>query len=931
MKKRKELIYEEMKSRPGEWTTTDLAERLGLQRTNVSKELNELVREGRVNKIKSRPVRYALSLRAEEKVESPIKETNPKKTSESSSHYIFQRIIGSNGSMKTQIEQAKAAILYPPRGLNCLLTGQTGTGKTLFAHTMFQFAKKHHLIAEDKELTVFNCADYANNSELLMSHLFGYTKGAFTGAEETTDGLIQQADGGMLFLDEIHRLPPEGQEMIFYFMDHGCYSRLGEVEKNNYANVRIVCATTDDPTSSLLSTFTRRIPIMIQLPSFHDRPANEQVGLLKTMLQLEASRVDRTFQVEESVAKALIGSVEYGNVGQLKSNVQFLCARGFLNHMEEEVIPLTAEILTPEMKSGLNHLMAKRKQYLDISCELDSILVIHPHEERIPLLEKEEDELPYNLYEIIDNKASMLKSEGMDQEAINNFITTDINLYLKRAYQKTANTRRDYKLSDIVANRFIDLAQRLQQYIVNEEYYPLNDDFLYAMSLHLSAFVKRTQEGAEEKGISNHLVAMVENYPKELYIAQKIKDYLETNEGFQIPKSELYYLATLLISLKTAKTEGKISIIVAAHGNSTASSMVQVVTELLNVDHLYSFDMNLEMEPSQALQGLTELVQKVNRGKGVLLLIDMGSLATFTNKLQERTGVEVATVEMVTTAMVLEAARKTMMDIDLQSVYEELCSFKGYSRVLSLKKETTHPLPSVKPKMIVSICATGEGAAVKIQNKINDILVDQLIDDIVVQPISVVNMDETIEQLQEDYHIVAAVGIKAPKGNIPFLTLPDLLQGKGERFLQLLDQITQETTVIDEKLLSEVESSEELTKEYIEQCLREQYFYINPEKILPILWEYLSFLDRRLPFSVHNTFKINLIMHLAGMIERIIQQKPLSVSQKELSEMKEHDLYRILCQGNDFIEKNLMITIPEEELYYLIQLFDTEREKIDTK
>lgn len=49
---------------------------------------------------------------------------------------------------------------------------------------MFHFAKANHVISEDNELIVFNCADYANNPELLMSHLFGYVKGAFTGAEE---------------------------------------------------------------------------------------------------------------------------------------------------------------------------------------------------------------------------------------------------------------------------------------------------------------------------------------------------------------------------------------------------------------------------------------------------------------------------------------------------------------------------------------------------------------------------------------------------------------------------------------------------------------------------------------------------------------------------------------------------------------------------
>lgn len=54
-----------------------------------------------------------------------------------------------------------------------------------------------------------NCADYANNPELVSSMLFGYVKGAYTGADEAKDGLLKQANGGYLFLDEVHRLSSE--------------------------------------------------------------------------------------------------------------------------------------------------------------------------------------------------------------------------------------------------------------------------------------------------------------------------------------------------------------------------------------------------------------------------------------------------------------------------------------------------------------------------------------------------------------------------------------------------------------------------------------------------------------------------------------------------------------------------------------------------
>ncbi|MCP6612573.1 sigma 54-interacting transcriptional regulator, partial [Klebsiella pneumoniae] len=82
------------------------------------------------------------------------------------------------------------------------------------------------ILPADAPFTVFNCAEYANNPELLTSKLFGHAKGAFTGADKAVPGLIETSNGGVLFIDEVHRLPPEGQEKLFHFMDNGSWRRL---------------------------------------------------------------------------------------------------------------------------------------------------------------------------------------------------------------------------------------------------------------------------------------------------------------------------------------------------------------------------------------------------------------------------------------------------------------------------------------------------------------------------------------------------------------------------------------------------------------------------------------------------------------------------------------------------------------------------------
>ena len=222
----------------------EICEVINADRSNVSRYLNLLVEEDKVDKIGGRPVLFK------------TKAFTVKKEEDS-----FTTLIGSGLSLMIPIQQAKAAIYYPPRGLHTLLLGETGVGKSMFAEKMYHFAKEVKMIPETAPFIHFNCADYASNPHLLVAQIFGVKKGAFTGADQNREGLLLKADQGILFLDEVHRLSPEGQEMLFTFIDKKTFRPLGETEETLSADVQIIAATTEDPGSYLLKTFTRRIPM----------------------------------------------------------------------------------------------------------------------------------------------------------------------------------------------------------------------------------------------------------------------------------------------------------------------------------------------------------------------------------------------------------------------------------------------------------------------------------------------------------------------------------------------------------------------------------------------------------------------------------------------------------------------------------------------
>ncbi|AQP54227.1 transcription antiterminator BglG [Vagococcus penaei] len=934
MKKRIDRVYELVKSHTdfldadtltaaSGLTTQDVATALNIQRSNASKDLNALVKEGVLDKFDGRPVRYVcksvfrhkpLTKHVESYLEKP---REAKKRAIAQVDYpteasdIFQRIVGANGSMRNPVEQAKASILYPPKGLNCLIVGPTGSGKTYFAHTMFQFAKQCQVVAENKEMVVFNCADYASNPELLMSHLFGHAKGAFTGASEEKDGLLTLANNSFLFLDEVHRLPPEGQEMIFYFMDTGQYARLGETTKQHQANVRIICATTEDPSSALLNTFVRRIPITIQLPNFVNRPEKEKVDLVRVMMSMEAKRIQRKIVLTDDVIKALVGSVGYGNVGQLKSNVQLVTARAFLNHMDQDELLVTVNELNESIKEGLAKLAHNRQNMAELAYYVPQKMIISPNES-YETFETDAYELPYNLYDIIGDKAAVLKDEGFNQEAINHFISTDINVHLKSFYRNHGfSFDADSQLLEIMDETVIRTTKQIFEFSKQSLNYEFQTNFLYAMGLHISSFINRMQSGKYQITQDNESIEkMVLHYPDEREVAEEIKLIIEREHSVSVPRNEVNYLTVLLVSLKENKSDGRIGIVVAAHGVSTASSMVQVVKQLLNVTNLRSVDMPLDMQPKEAKEKIIKEVIAVNEGSGVLLLVDMGSLGTFSEDIENQTHIMVKTVDMVTTATVLEAARKaSLIETDINQLHQSLINFHGYAKPkVSVIAETKLR----DKKAIIAICASGQGTAQRMKDLLDDYLQASVATDITVFPISVLDINQQLSAIRQEYEVIAITGITQPNIDIPFIPMDVLFSPEGKNAIKHV--VSQQCT----ETYPELNLSE--AKAVCLEFMLKSFTFINPEKLIDPLWHVADLVTSGLKLVEKPAFYTNLCLHLAGSIERELRKDTLTATKEDISVMKRDNIYDTVVLALSYLRDTLKVEFCDSEVFYTYQI-----------
>lgn len=133
-------------------TAVELSSYMGLDRTNISRYLNKLYKEKRINKKDGRPVIYSSIQNLKEEINSIQNESEPRVKNQDS----LELLVGAEQSLKLPIQQAKAAILYPPRGLHTIILGETGVGKSLFAEVMYHFAKESNMIDADAPFVRFN-------------------------------------------------------------------------------------------------------------------------------------------------------------------------------------------------------------------------------------------------------------------------------------------------------------------------------------------------------------------------------------------------------------------------------------------------------------------------------------------------------------------------------------------------------------------------------------------------------------------------------------------------------------------------------------------------------------------------------------------------------------------------------------------------------
>ena len=240
--------------------------------------------------------------------------------------YSFDSILGESKVLKDAVSLAQKV---SGTDVPVLLTGETGTGKEVFAHYSSKRARQNFVAV--------NCSSFSK--ELLESEMFGHKAGSFTGALKDKKGLFEEANNGTIFLDEIGEMAFELQAKLLRILETGEYIKIGDT-KPTRVNVRIIAATNRNLSQEIVAgrfredLFYRLSVFQIHLPPLRERAGDIRL-LAKAFIKSFAEQLARpVVEIAPAFLEALDSQPWKGNIRELRNVIErsmIVCESGYLD------------------------------------------------------------------------------------------------------------------------------------------------------------------------------------------------------------------------------------------------------------------------------------------------------------------------------------------------------------------------------------------------------------------------------------------------------------------------------------------------------------------------------------------------------------------------------------------------------------------------
>lgn len=877
-----------------------IGKKKNISRTLVSQYLNELFKEGQLIKINSRPVYFLhkemLELHYEtklsERVYFSVEELMEEILQTQYQLLDFGRAIGNKGSLGYCVEQCKAAISYPTAGLPILLTGDNGTGKSYFARLTYEYAVNHELVREGRPFYVVDCSEYAQAPEKLRETLFGKRENG-----EVTYGLLEQAEGSVLFFDEAHNLSSECQEQLFSYLDEGRFHRMGDKEQWVTTQTRLIFATMKNPEDVFLRTFLRRIPVIVHLPGLSERSYEEKEEMIVRFFKREGRKTGREILVSRRALNVLLNHAYPGNIGELDKIIRTSCSAAWLNrekgkelvillyHLPEQVLAtMKAE---PDGGEETQELLRMSNYERDGAVDRTSAMF----DELLDLAAKNTEDMPVS--ELID--------AGM--RSIQNYYDY---LIFKKNYVHT----KVKAVQEILAELFARISERYAIIL------PANCSLVVARSIFTMS-----QDGAElgrwemsrKDEIEHFQQLLSKEAPRESLIASELLRAVQDNLELRFHKIHQIFMTINIAYYNRHISINETAGIIISHGYSTASSIADTVNKLLGTAVFYAMDMPLEMKTEEIAFRLKKHIECHDSYRNIILLVDMGSLEEIGGYLQDISNIHLGIINNVSTQMALEVGSGILRHAELEEILKDACeNIQITYRAINTQK---------KEPVILFTSEMGLHAAERMQELFGNNLSGHGKIRLVLCDFGPLLQKQDQHEWFEKYKVLCVIGTMDPGlKRTPFFALDALISGDESKKLgkALASYLTE----------TEIEAlSDMLLKNFSLQNVVQNLTILNADTLLGYVMDAVCNLQGLLEKQFDNRTLTSFYVHLSCMVERLVTKSLMNDRAETDFEKTHSDFVQKTRNAFQEIERHYQISLPISEIEFLYDYIENEEKR----
>jgi len=261
--------------------------------------------------------------------------------------YSFEKIIGKSKAILAAVDLAKKVAATDA---TVLLLGETGTGKEIFAQAIHNASNR-----ANKPFVAINCSAFSR--ELLESEMFGHKAGAFTGAMKDKKGLLEEANTGTIFLDEVGEMSLELQAKLLRVLETGEFIKVGE-SKTSKTDVRIIAATHRNLQNEITAghfrqdLFYRLAAFQINLPPLRERVIDLEI-FAKHFAEVFAAKTNKKIKpLSPEFVEALKQHSWEGNIRELKNVIERSVILSNTGELTTDTLPAEMQNVSAQSKNG---------------------------------------------------------------------------------------------------------------------------------------------------------------------------------------------------------------------------------------------------------------------------------------------------------------------------------------------------------------------------------------------------------------------------------------------------------------------------------------------------------------------------------------------------------------------------------------------------